>query len=110
LLFLFTIPGILIAFLGLYGLTAYTVQQRTKEIGIRKTFGASVSSIWYIIAKEIFILVIISTAVTWPVIYWIAGNWLQNYHYRTNLKLTDFLTGFVIALIIAHATISYRII
>jgi len=108
--FLFTILGILIASLGLYGLTAFTVQQRTKEIGIRKTFGASVSSIWYIIAREIFILVIISTAIAGPVIYWVAGNWLQNYHYRTNLKLTDFIMGFVIAIIIALATISYRTI
>ncbi len=107
---LFTIVGILIASLGLYGLTSFTVQQRTKEIGVRKTFGASINSIWFLVAKEIIILVLISTAIAWPLIYWIADNWLQNYHYRINLQVTDFLFGLFIALIIALAAISYRTI
>jgi len=107
---LFTIIGIFIATLGLYGLTSFTVAQRTKEIGVRKTFGASVNNIWYLVAKEIIILVVISTAIAWPLIYWIADNWLQNYHYRINLQAGDFLIGFFIALIIALATISYRTI
>jgi len=80
----FTILGILIASLGLYGLTSFTVQQRTKEIGVRKTFGASLNNIWFLVAKEIMIMVLISTAIAWPVIYWFADNWLQNYQYRIN--------------------------
>ena len=107
---LFTILAILIASLGLYGLTSFSVQQRTKEIGVRKTFGASKSNLWALVAKEILILVAISTAIAWPLIYWIANDWLQNYHYRINLQITDFLLGFVIALIIALATISHRTI
>lgn len=106
----FTILAILIAGIGLYGLTAFTVQQRTKEIGIRKTFGASVVTIWTLVAKEILILVAIATAIAWPLVYWVADNWLQNYHYRINLHPTDFLAGFMIALLIALATISHRTI
>ncbi len=106
----FTIIGIFIATLGLYGLTAFTVTQRTKEIGVRKTFGASIESIWFLVAKEIMVLIIISTAIAWPLIYWVADNWLQNYHYRISLQAGDFLIGFFIAIIIALATISYRTI
>jgi putative ABC transport system permease protein len=107
---LFTIIGILIASLGLYGLTSFTVQQRTKEIGVRKTFGASVAKIWILVAKDIIILVLIATAFAWPLIYRVANNWLQNYQYRINLRVTDFLISLVIALGIALATISYRTI
>jgi len=107
---LFTILGILIASLGLYGLTSFTVQQRTKEIGVRKTFGASLGNIWFLVAKEIIVLVLISTAIAWPLIYWVADNWLQNYQYRIYLRVTDFLIGLSIALLIALVTISYRTI
>jgi len=107
---LFSILGIFIASLGLYGLTSFTVQQRTKEIGVRKTFGASVYKIWLLVAKDIMMLVAISTVIAWPLIYWVAENWLQNYQYRINLRVTDFLIGLFIALIIALATISYRTI
>jgi putative ABC transport system permease protein len=107
---LFTILGILIASLGLYGLTAFTVQQRTKEIGVRKTFGASIQNIWFLVAKEILILILISTAIAWPLIYWVADNWLQNYQYRISLQPTDFLIGLFVAMLIALITISYRTI
>jgi putative ABC transport system permease protein len=107
---LFTILAIIIASLGLFGLTSFTVQQRTKEIGVRKTFGANLTQIWFLIAREILILIAISTAIAWPFIFWVADNWLQNYHYRINLQVTDFVSGFLIALIIALATISYRTI
>ncbi len=105
---LFTILGILIASMGLYGLTTFSIRQRTKEMGVRKTFGATVSNIWYLIAKEILILVSISTLIAIPVIYWIADNWLQNYQYRISLNILDFLAGFLIAIIIALITISYQ--
>lgn len=107
---IFTIIGILIATLGLYGLTAFTVQLRTKEIGVRKTFGASVYSIWMMIAREIGILILISSAIACPLIYWVADNWLQNFHYRIGLQISDFLIGIVISIVIAMGTISYRTI
>mgnify|MGYP001163327526 FL=1 len=104
----FTVIAILIASLGLYGLTAYTVQQRTREIGIRKTFGASVTSIWYMIARNIITLIIISLFTAMPVIYLVADNWLNKYHYRIHPGWMDYSFGFAVALIIAIATISYR--
>ncbi|HPE58117.1 MAG TPA: ABC transporter permease [Bacteroidales bacterium] len=107
---LFTILAIFIASLGLYGLTAFTVQQRTKEIGVRKTFGASIFNIWSLVAKEILILIAISTALAWPLVYWVASNWLQNYYYRITLQPTDFLIGFLVAIVIALITISHRTI
>ena len=107
---IFTILAILIASLGLFGLTSFTVEQRTKEIGIRKAMGATIASIFYLIAKEIIILISISTLIAWPFIYYVANNWLQNYHYRINLNAFDFLIGFIIAIVIAVITISYRTI
>ncbi len=104
----FTILAIVIAALGLFGLTSFTVEQRTKEIGIRKAMGASVRSIFYIISKEIIILVSIATVIAWPVIYFVAKNWLQNYQYKISLTMFDFLIGFVIAVSIAVLTITYR--
>lgn len=106
----FTIMAILIAALGLYGLTSFTVQQRTREIGIRKTFGASIGRIWFLIAKEIIILLCISLAIALPLIYLVADNWLSNYHYRINPGAIDFVYGFAIAVFIAITTISYRAI
>jgi len=105
---LFAILGIFIAALGLFGLTSFTIEQRTKEVGVRKALGASGISIFYLISKEIIILVCIATAVAWPLMYFVARNWLQNYYYRINLGVFEFVMGFVIAILIAVATISYR--
>jgi putative ABC transport system permease protein len=107
---LFAILGILIAALGLFGLTSFTIEQRTKEVGVRKAMGASNSSIFYLISKEIIILVCISTVIAWPLIYFVANNWLQNYYYRVDLRILEFVLGFVIAISIALVTISYRTI
>jgi len=105
---LFAILGILIAALGLFGLTSFTIEQRTKEVGVRKSMGASNSSIFFLISKEIIVLVCIATLVAWPVIYFVAKNWLQSYYYRINLQIWEFILGFVIAMSIALITISYR--
>ncbi|MFP4468435.1 MAG: FtsX-like permease family protein [Bacteroidales bacterium] len=107
---LFTIVAIVIASMGLYGLTAFSLQQRIREIGIRKTFGATVTDIWYMFCKDVMLLIGFATLVGWPLIYWILTNWLQNYHYRIDLQVTDFLVGFFLAVIIALATISYRVL
>jgi len=107
---LFAIIGIIIAALGLFGLTSYSIAQRTKEIGIRKTYGASVSAIWYLFSREIILLVIIATVIAVPLVWWVADNWLQNYPYRIGIGFLDFIAGFMLAIIIALATISYRTI
>lgn len=107
---LFTILAIFIASLGLFGLTSYTVQARTKEIGIRKAMGASVGRIFLMISKDIIILVVIATILAWPVIYYFGSSWLNNYYYRIDPGIISFLMGFLIALIIALSTISYQAI
>ncbi|MFO7830159.1 MAG: FtsX-like permease family protein, partial [Bacteroidales bacterium] len=106
----FTILAIFIASLGLLGLTSFTIEQRTKEIGIRKAMGASTWTIFYLISKEIIMLVLIATLIAWPAIYFIAKNWLQNYQYRINLGAGYFLAGVLIAILIAVSTISFKTI
>ncbi len=106
----FAILGIFIAALGLFGLTSFTIEQRTKEVGVRKALGASGASIFYLISKEIIMLVCIATFIAWPLIYWVATNWLHNYYYRIHLRPSEFVIGFAIAISIALATISYKTI
>jgi putative ABC transport system permease protein len=106
----FSILAIFIATLGLFGLTSFTVEQRTKEIGVRKAMGSSVGGIFVVISREIVILVTISAIISCPLIYYIGENWLQNFHYRINLGVFSFIAGFVIAVGIALMTISYRIL
>lgn len=107
---IFAILAIFIASLGLFGLTSFTVEQRTKEIGVRKAMGSSVAGIYIEISKEIVILVSISALIAWPVIYFWAGKWLENFYYKINPGLLTFVTGLVIALGIAILTISYRVL
>lgn len=106
----FAILGIIIAALGLFGLTSFSIAQRTREIGIRKTYGAGIYNIWYLFAREIVILVSIASLIAVPLIWWVADNWLQNYHYRISLGWVEFVFGLLIAVLIALLTISYRTI
>jgi putative ABC transport system permease protein len=107
---IFTILAIIIASMGLYGLIAFSLQQRIREIGVRKTFGASVTDIWYLVCKDVMALLAVATVVAWPLVYWVGGNWLHNFHYRIGMQASDFILGFVIAVMIALTTISYRVI
>ena len=106
---IFSILAIFIAALGLFGLTSFTVEQRTKEIGVRKAMGSSVAGIYVVISKEIVILVSLSALIAWPVVYYWAGKWLENFYYKINPGLFTFVTGLAIALGIAILTISFRV-
>lgn len=106
---LFTILAIIIASLGLLGLISFTIEQRVKEIGIRKAMGASVTNIFYIISRRFILLVFISAFVSWPLTYFFVRNWLYNFYYRINPRPFDFITGFLVVLIIAFVTIGYQI-
>lgn len=107
---IFSLLAIFIASLGLFGLTSYTVEQKTKEIGVRKAMGSSIAGIYFEISKEIIILVTVSAVIATPIIYYYAEKWLENFYYRINLGVFSFAAGLTIALGIALVTISYRVL
>lgn len=102
---------IIVACLGLFGLASFTASLRTKEIGIRKTLGASISSIVMMLSKEYVRLVLIANIIAWPVIYNLAVQWLQNFPYRLTLGWNlIWIFGFsaVVSLLICLLTVSYQ--
>jgi putative ABC transport system permease protein len=105
---IFTILAILIACLGLFGLASYMVEQRTKEIGIRKVFGASEIVILRLISKDFIILVSIAILISFPLAYYFMNNWLQNYVYRTKIGIPLFITAALLTILITFITISYK--
>jgi putative ABC transport system permease protein len=105
---MFTVLAILIACLGLFGLASYMVEQRTKEIGIRKVFGANESIILRLISRDFLILVIIGIVIATPVAYYLMSGWLQNYVYRTKIGLPILIISALITIFITFVTISYK--
>lgn len=101
---------ILIACLGLFGLSTYTAQQRTKEIGIRKVLGASISSIIALLSKDFLKLVLIAAVFAFPVAWWFMYNWLQDFEYRINISIWVFVLAAFTAVAIALFTIGFRAI
>ncbi|MCK4416897.1 MAG: ABC transporter permease, partial [Candidatus Latescibacteria bacterium] len=106
----FTLLAIVIACLGLFGLTSFATEQRTKEIGIRKILGASISGIVLLLSKEFTKLVIVSNLIAWPVAYWAMNRWLQDFAYRIHIGVGTFLLAGVLALVIALLTVSFQAI
>ncbi len=102
----FSILAIFIACLGLFGLAAFTAERRTKEIGIRKALGSSVTGIIVLLSKEFTKWVLIANIIAWPAAYYFMNNWLKDFAYRININLWIFITSGVLALIIALSTVS----
>jgi putative ABC transport system permease protein len=102
------ILAIFVAILGLYGLTSFSVENRTKEIGIRKVMGSSITGICYLITKKTLILITISSFISFPFIYYASGKWLENFYYRIDPGIITFLGGLIITMLIALLTVSYR--
>ncbi|HXB28283.1 MAG TPA: ABC transporter permease [Puia sp.] len=101
---------ILVSCVGLFGLSVFSAEKRTKEIGIRKVLGASVQRIISILSKDFLILVVIALLISIP-LTWIAANkWLQNYPYRISLSWSIFAAGSILVILIAIATISFQAI
>ena len=105
---LFTGLTIFVACLGLLGLAAYTVERRTKEIGIRKVLGASVTAIVALLSQDFVKLVLIALLVAIPVGYYVMQRWLQDFAYRTDISYGVFLVAGASALLIALLTISFQ--
>jgi len=104
---IFATLAIFIACLGLFGLAAFTAEQKTKEIGVRKVLGASVPSIVSILLKQFTLWVVLANIIAWPVGYYIMKNWLQNFAYRIDLSVIYFFSAGLLTLLIAVATVSY---
>lgn len=106
----FSILAILISCLGLLGLASYSTLQRTKEIGVRKVLGASVSNITTLLSKDFIKLVLIALVIASPIAYWGMHNWLQSFAYRINIQWWVFMVAGLIALLIALFTVSFQAI
>ena len=102
--------SILIACLGLLGLVSVMVLQRSKEIGIRKVLGATVTSVYFMVSREFFKWVVIANIVAWPLAYYLTHEWLQEFAYRIPLGVGYFLIGGFISLGIAAFVMSYQVV
>lgn len=107
---IFTLLAIFIACLGLFALTAQVAERRTKEVGIRKVLGSSVSGIVILLSREFIVLVLISNLIGIPIAYYFMQSWLENFAYRTILEPSVFIIASVLSLIIALATVSTQAI
>ncbi|HTL09007.1 MAG TPA: ABC transporter permease [Chitinophagaceae bacterium] len=104
----FAFLAIFISCLGLLGLAMFTAEQRTREIGIRKVLGASVSGLFTLLSKEFLQLVIIAFVIATPLAWWAMHNWLKDYEYRTAIHWWIFALAGLLAVIIALATVSFQ--
>ncbi len=106
----FTIIAIFISCMGLFGLATFSAEQRTREIGIRKVLGASVSGIVSLLSKDFLRLVLIAVLIGSPLAAWVMHQWLRDFAYRTHISWTVFLITALIAMLIALLTISVQAI
>ena len=104
----FGVLAIFVACMGLYGLASFTIEQRTKEIGIRKVMGASLNSIIMTLSKEFLKWVLIANVIAWPVAYFIMNSWLNEFAYRISIGWWIFGISALIALTIALFTVGHQ--
>ena len=102
---IFAVLGVFVACMGLLGLASFSIQQRTREIGIRKVLGSSISAIVVLLSKDFMKYVLLGNLIAWPLAYFVMTRWLQNYAYAAALNYAWFVIGGVVALAIAWLTI-----
>ncbi|MEJ7586259.1 MAG: ABC transporter permease [Ferruginibacter sp.] len=107
---IFALLAIFISCLGLFGLAAYTAEQRSKEISIRKVLGATVAQMWLLLSKDFILLVLISCMIASPVALFFLQDWLQKYDYRISIGPDVFIAAAVLAITITILTISFQAI
>ncbi len=103
-----TILALLIASLGLVGLTSYVAQQRTREIGIRRAMGATSTSVVWLLSNEFMRLILIANLIAWPLAYLVVNNWLNNFTKRISIDLSLFLLAGIATLLLALIITGYR--
>jgi putative ABC transport system permease protein len=106
----FTALAILISCLGLFGLAAFTIKKRKREIAIRKVVGASMSNLVLNLSTGFVWLGILANVVIWPVTWYLMNNWLENFTYRVNIKIIFFVYALIISLVIIMLTLTYHLI
>jgi putative ABC transport system permease protein len=104
----FSLLAIFVGCLGLFGLAAFMAEKRTKEIGIRKVLGATVSNIVQLLFKEFLVLVAIASAIACPLAYYLGDMWLESFSYKTHLSWTIFVLSGMLVLAVALMTVSYQ--
>ena len=103
----FTFLAVFLSCLGLLGLTSFMAEQRTKEIGVRKVLGASITGIVILLSKEFTKWVLIANVIAWPLAYYLMNKWLQEFANRINIGIGIFILSAIIALVIALLTVSF---
>jgi putative ABC transport system permease protein len=105
---LFALFALLISAMGLFGLSAYTIRLRIKEVGIRKTLGASVPNVAVLLSRDFIKLVLIAIVIAWPIAWWATNKWLDGFAYRIPVNWVIFLLSGLFALFIGAATVSFE--
>jgi ABC-type antimicrobial peptide transport system permease subunit len=106
----FAVLAVFVACLGLFGLASFMAEKRTKEIGIRKVLGASVTQIARLMCREFFVLVIVANVIAWPTAYFVMKKWLESYAYRARLGFFVFFGAMLLALLVAILSVGYQAI
>jgi putative ABC transport system permease protein len=103
--FLFAGLAIFIACIGLFSLASLTMEQRTKEIGIRKVLGSTVSGIVILLCREFIYLIILAALISWPITYFLIERWLQNFAFRVEINYLVFVFSCILIILISLLTI-----
>jgi len=110
LLWIFTVMAIVVGCMGLFGLAAFSAEQRTKELGIRKVLGANAFDIVGLLSKNFLVLVMIASLIAFPIAWWAMNSWLKDFPYRVNISWWVFGIAIIVALAIALLTVSFQAI
>jgi putative ABC transport system permease protein len=105
---LFALLTIIISCLGLFGLAAYTAERRTREIGIRKVLGATLSNTVLLLSKDFLLLVALASVIAFPITWWVMHRWLEKYAYRIDIEWWVFVVAGLLAVVIALVTVSFQ--
>ena len=100
--------AVIVSCMGLFGLAVFTAEQKTKEIGIRKTLGAPIFNIYFLLAKSFVRWVLLANVVAWPAAFLIMRQWLHNFAYRTSLDFRIFMVSGLVSLTVALLTVSWQ--
>lgn len=109
LLSIFSGLTILVAILGLIGLSSYTIQQRTKELGIRKVLGSGSRGIIFLLSKDIFRPILLANLIAWPVCWYVFSDWLAGFAFRTEMSVLPFALSLLIVSVVAASSITYQV-